>query len=325
MIKNDFKFLMIVSFSTIFLTIFNYPSVIKSLSTSKLATTQIKQAARKVKLEESNKTETDFWEKIKEIEFNYNNQTNNNQNNESQTSEKTTLLETVQQAKIESTEVKKKQQKPLTRFLLVGDSIMYTFGIEFENAAKKYNFKFDKIKIESRYSTGLNRIDFFDWYARTSELIYKYNPDAIVVLFGGNDDQIILDKDGKYRAKLTPKWKAAYEQRVKRYAFLLNESSVRKVYWIGHPTSSIPRHRKFLSIANQIYQKVSQIYPKIKFVDNWDTFAVNGNFTAIVANKSGKKGRVRTKDVYHFTNHGAKILVDKLIETMNNDGVLQKK
>ena len=320
MIKNDLKLLIIMSLSTIFLSILNYSSVIKSLSTSKLATTQIKQAARQVKLEESNKTETDFWEKIKEIEFDYSNQTN-----DSQTSEITTLLEPVQKPTIKSKVVKKKQEKPLTRFLLVGDSIMYTFGIEFENAAKNSKFKFDNIKIESRYSTGLNRIDFFDWYARTSDLIYQYDPDAIIVLFGGNDDQIILDKNGKYRAKLTPKWKAAYEERVKRYAFLLNESSVRKVYWIGHPTSSMPRHRKFLSIANQIYQKVSQNYSKIKFVDNWDTFAVNGNFTAIVANKSGKKGRVRSKDVYHFTNHGAKILVDNLIEIMNNDGVLQKK
>ena len=320
MIKNDLIFLIIASLSTIFLTIFNYPSVIKSLSSSKLATIQIKQAARQFKLEDAEKPETDFWESIKEIEFNY-----SKQNTDSSTAQKTRFLEPVQQQTIKSTEVKKKKEKPLTRFLLVGDSIMYTFGIEFENAAKKSNFKFDKIKIESRHSTGLNRIDYFDWYARTSELIYRYNPDAIVVLFGGNDDQIILDKDGKYRAKLTPKWKEAYQQRVENYAQLLNESSVKKVYWIGHPTSNIPRHRRFLSIVNQIYQKVSQTYPKIKFIDNWHTFAVNGNFNAIVANKSGKKGRVRTKDVYHFTNHGAKILVDNLIETMNEDGVLQKK
>jgi len=318
--QNDLNFLIIASLSTIFLTIFNYPSVIKSLSYSKLATTQIKQAARQFKLKDADKTEIDFWESIKEIEFDY-----RNQNTESNTTEKTRLLEPVQQPTIKSREVKKKKEKPLTKFLLVGDSIMYTFGIEFDNVAKKSKFKFDKIKIESRHSTGLNRIDFFDWYARTYELIYQYNPDAIVVLFGGNEDQIILGKDGKYRAKLTPEWKAVYEERVKKYAFLLNESSVRKVYWIGHPTSSIPRHRKFLSIVNHIYQKVSLTYPKIKFIDNWDTFAVNGNYTAIVANKSGKKARVRTKDVYHFTNHGAKILVDNFIETMNEDGVLQNK
>lgn len=320
MTRNDLNFLILIILSTTFLTIFNYSSVIKNLSYSRLANTHIKQAARQVKLEESDNKDTDFWENIKKIEFDY-----SNQNIESKAVKETRLSKPLQQQNIKPIEVKNKKEKPYTRFLLVGDSIMYTFGIEFDNAAKKSNFKFDNIKIESRHSTGLNRIDFFDWYARTDELIYQYNPDAIVILFGGNEDQIILGKDGKYRAKLTPEWKAVYQKRVERYAFLLNESSVRKVYWIGHPTSSIPRHRRYLSIVNQIYQKVSLTYPKIRFIDNWDTFAVNGSYTAIVASKSGKKGRVRTKDVYHFTNHGAKILVDKLIEVMDKDGVLDKK
>ncbi|MEB3218499.1 MAG: hypothetical protein VKN72_20000 [Nostocales cyanobacterium 94392] len=41
------------------------------------------------------------------------------------------------------------------------------------------------------------------------------------------------------------------------------------------------------------------------------------------ANKSGKKGRVRTKDGCHFTHHGARILADNLIDKMDQNGVLQ--
>ncbi|MEO1431832.1 MAG: DUF459 domain-containing protein [Cyanobacteria bacterium J06633_8] len=314
---KDLRFLLIASLGTVILTAINYPLVIKSLGSSQLANNQLKQAAREVKIQGFRKTETDFWNSIKEIEFE-----DTNQNTKSNTTEKTELFQPEKQPTAESTEVKK-QEKPLTRFLLLGDSIMYAFGVEFENAAKKSDFKFDEIKVDFKISTGLNRIDFFDWYARTPQLISKYNPDAVIVIFGGNDDQAILDKDGKFRAELTPEWKAAYQERVERYAKLLNESSVRKVYWVGHPISNVPRYRQFFGIFNEIYQEVSQTYPKIDFVDNWDTFAINNNFSPIVANKSGKKGRVRTKDGYHFTHHGARILADNLIQKMNQDGVLK--
>ena len=320
---KDFRILLIASLGTLVLTVINYPLVIKSLGSSKLANNQLKQAAREVKIEGFRKTETEFWNSIKEIEFEDTSQPlRESQNGKNNPTEKNSLLQPGEQPINELTEVKEKE-KPLTRFLFVGDSIMYTFGVEFENAAKKSDFKFDEIKVDFKISTGLNRIDFFDWYARTSQLISKYNPDAVVVIFGGNDDQAILDIDGKFRAELTPEWKLAYQERVERYAKLLNESSVRKVYWIGHAFTNVPRNHKFISIFNEIYQKVSETYPQIDFVDNWNTFAINDNFKPIVANKSGKKGRVRTKDGSHFTHHGARILADNFMEIMNKDGVLQ--
>lgn len=315
---KDFRFLLIASLGTLVLTVVNYPLVVKSLGSSKLANVQLKQASRQVKIEGFRKIETEFWNSIKEIEFD-----DTSQNTKSNPTEKTSLLEPAEQSTIESTEVEK-QRKPLTRFLLVGDSIMQAFGVEFQNAAKKSDFKFDQIKVDSRHSTGLNRIDYFDWYAKTPQLISKYNPDAVVIIFGGNDDQGILDKEGKSRTPLSPEWKAVYRERVERYAKLINESSVKKAYWIGHPTSNVARYRKFFLVANQIYRNVSEAYPKLEFIDNWETFAVNGNFNPIAANKSGKKGRVRTKDGYHLTNHGANILADNLIQKMNEDGVLQK-
>ena len=314
---KDFRFLLIASLGTLVLTAVNYPLVIKSLGSSKLANNQLKVATRELKIEGLRKTETEFWDSIKEIEFD-----DTSQNTKNNPTEKTSLLQPVEQPITESIEVQK-QEKPLTNFLLLGDSIMYAFGVEFQNAAKKSDFNFDQIKVDSRHSTGLNRIDFFDWYAKTPQLLSKYNPDAVVIIFGGNDDQAILDTEGKYRNPLSPEWKTAYRERVERYAKLINESSVRKAYWIGHPTSSVARYREFFLVANQIYRNISETYPKLEFIDNWNSFAVNGNFSPIVADKSGKKGRVRTNDGYHFTQHGAKIVVENLMETLKKDGVLQ--
>lgn len=313
---KDFRFLLIASLGTVVLTAINYPLIIKSLGSSRFANVELKLASRQVKLEGFRKTETEFWNSIKEIEFD-----DSSQNTNGNPAENTALLQ-AEQATTETAEVNK-QEKPLTRFLLLGDSIMYAVGVEFENAAKKSDFKFDEVKVDSRHSTGLNRIDYFDWYAKTPQLISKYNPDAVVVIFGGNDDQDILDKEGKYKTSLSPEWKATYRERVERYAKLISESSVRKAYWIGHPTSSVARYREFFLVANQIYRNISETYPKLEFIDNWNSFAVNGNFSPIVADKSGKKGRVRTNDGYHFTQHGAKIVVENLMERMKKDSVLQ--
>ena len=313
---KDFRFLFIASLVTIILAVMHGPLFIKSLASNKLANNQLKQRASQTKIEGFRKTEQELWNRIKEFDFDNSSQNNNNQQEQK--------LSQGKQPITPSPEVTK-QEKPLTRFLLVGDSIMYTFGVEFKNAAQKSDYKFDQIKVDYRNSTGLNRIDVFDWYQKSNQLISKYQPDAMVVLFGGNDAQGIRDRNGKDRIELTPEWEAAYRERVERYAKQLDKSSVRKVYWIGHPRSNLSRPNQFFSIFNKIYRDVSQSHPKIEFIDNWETFAVNGKFAPIVTDKSGKKGPVRVQDGYHFTHHGAKIIVDNFVETMKDDGVLQKK
>ncbi|MGB6300977.1 MAG: DUF459 domain-containing protein [Rivularia sp. (in: cyanobacteria)] len=300
---KHFRFLLMISLVTVFLAAFNYALVLKSFGFNQ----------NDVIDNGSHKSETGFWENIKQI---------NSEDTNKQTSKNTSR---VQEPTQDSTEMTN-QEKPLTSFLLAGDSIMYTFAVEFTNAATKSDFKFDKIERQYKNSTGLNRIDSFDWYKETTKLIDKHNPDAMLVIFGGNDDQAIKDKNGKYQTELTPKWKSAYQQRVEEYANLLSESSVRKIYWIGHPITNKPRYKKFFKIFNKIYQKVAQDHPKIEFVDNWDTFAdENGNFKPIIADSSGNKKRVRQRDGVHLEHHGAKIIVDKLINKMDEDGVLQPK
>ncbi|MEH1853581.1 MAG: DUF459 domain-containing protein [Nostoc sp.] len=126
--------------------------------------------------------------------------------------------------------------------LKTGACTLHTgLSVAFENAVKKTDYDFDKITIAFKISTGLNRIDFYDWYSHTRELIKQNNPDVMVVVFGGNDDQSILDVNKKFRAELTPDWEKAYKERVERYARLLDGYSVRKVYWMGHPISNVAR------------------------------------------------------------------------------------
>lgn len=318
---KDKQFLLITSLASFLLIVFNYPLFLKSISSSKLATNQIKLAARKAEFKGLKKAEAQFWNRIKEVDL-------DGVKQKTQTDQivKTNLasIEKKQSlAKNITKNIKRKPKPPLTRYLLAGDSIMYALGVGLQNGIKKSLYKVDAVNVDFKISSGLNRIDFYDWYKRTPQIISKYNPEVMVVIFGGNDDQDILDKNGVYRGELTPEWEKAYQERVERYAKLIEESSVKKVYWVGHPMSNLPRYNKFFPIFNKIYQQAAKSYPKIEFIDSWDVFANNGKFNAVVANKSGKKRQVRTRDGIHFTQHGANIIADVVINKMIEDDVLQ--
>lgn len=316
---KDKQFLLITSLASLLLILFNYPLFIKSISSSKFATQKIKLAARKAEFKGWKKAEAQFWDSIKEVDLD-----TVKQKTETAQIVKTNLA-SIEKKQPLAKDIKSKPKPPLTRYLLAGDSIMYALGVGLQNGIKKSLYKVDAVNVDFKISSGLNRIDFYDWYARTPQIIAKYNPEVMVVIFGGNDDQDILDKNGVYRTQLTPEWEKAYQERVERYAKLIEKSSVKKVYWVGHPISNKPRYNKFFTIFNKIYQNVASSNPKIEFIDCWDVFAKNNKFNAVVANKSGKKRQVRTRDGIHFTQHGANIIADVVIEKMIKDRVLQRK
>ncbi len=187
---------------------------------------------------------------------------------------------------------------------------------------KSYNIR--QTKLAYKVSTGLNRIDYYDWYARTGKLIKSYKPDVLVVMFGGNDNQDIKDFQGKYRVILTDEWKKAYRERVDRYAKLVSSSpSIRKVYFVGHPKTSHVGYYRFFNTINEIYRDVAKSYPKVEFISAWDAFSVAGKYAPIVADKSGKKRYVRVSDGVHFTIHGAIIMSDLVIDSMVRDKILK--
>ncbi len=95
----------------------------------------------------------------------------------------------------EQTTNAEKLTQPL-KFLLIGDSLMREgFGPGLETALT--GFKDVSVVREGLYSTGLNKTDFFDWTARAEEMIGQNKPDVVIVTFGANDGQGILDDQGK--------------------------------------------------------------------------------------------------------------------------------
>ncbi|MBD1937122.1 DUF459 domain-containing protein [Microcoleus sp. FACHB-68] len=326
---KDRDFLLIVISVTLILIFSNFTLFIKSLASSKFANPQLKQAAEHLKIESYRKNEQAFWSKIKEVNIDEINITSENVAVEKPLEDKPKQVpdnkpkQEIKKPNKQPTTSKSKAEKPYSRFLVVGDSIVLDIGVQLQSTLQK-SYKITQIKIDYKISTGLNRIDYYDWYARTTQLIKAYKPDVLVVMFGGNDDQDITDFQGKYRRILTTEWKQAYRERVEKYAKLVSSPPVRKVYWIGQPISSKPRYSKFFLIFNEIYRDVSKNYPKIEYISSWEKFSVGGKFAPILADKAGKRGYVKANDGVHLTPHGAKILSNLVIEKMLQDKILKK-
>ncbi len=310
--SKDQKFLLLSSLVTVTLIIFNIPLFLKTLAANKLATPEIKKLSNQAKISGLRKNEQEIWNKIKEI-----NLEQNDENEAEIKPEKPQIKLTSNVQKTNNTPI----TQPYEKFLLLGDSNMYDLS-PFINYDLRKIYQIKNVRLDYKVSTGLNRVDFYDWYVKTPEIITSYKPDVLTVIFGANDDQDILDSQGKYNTELSEDWKKTYRERVEKYAKLVCDSSVKKIYWIGQPMSNIERYNKFYLVMNEIYRDVVKNYPKIEFIDTWSVFAINGKFAPIISNKFGKKAYVRPRDGVHFTEHGSQILSDLILDKMLKDKVI---
>ena len=317
---KDREFLLIVTSVILTLIFSNLSLFLKSFASTPFASPEIKEAARQIEIDGFRKSEQAFWNQIKDI--NFDSLPKEPEIPPVQTETKAAVKPPKPATAKKPTPAKPKLTRPYRRFLFIGDSVLFDLGIQLQyTLKKKYNIA--DTKIDYKVSTGLNRIDYYDWYARTRQIINNYQPDVVIVLFGANDRQNITDFQGKAWRIMTQEWQKAYQERVERYANLLDSSSVRKVYWIGQSLPNKSSYIKAFSIMNDIYQNASKSSSKIEYISTWETFGKAGKFVPVVANKSGKRGYVKNNDGLHFTSHGAQIISDLIIDEMVSDKILK--
>ncbi len=221
------------------------------------------------------------------------------------------------QQELTQTPAENKKITTPVKVLLVGDSMMLVgFGPALENSLLKYNGV--SVVREGAYSTGLNRIDYYDWFTKTDELIALHKPDILVVMFGGNDGQGIIDKNKKSYTFGAEGWAEVYRERVNVY-LTRTSSKVKKIYWVGHPiTGNDDFLNKFLAM-NPIYQSECAKFPNAVFVDSWKRFAVNGEFRQSIPDDNGLWQIAKQSDGVHVTDFGGRILSGLVINEVLKD------
>ena len=164
------------------------------------------------------------------------------------------------------------------------------------------------VSSETKTSTGLCRPDFYDWSQRVRMAVRTMDPDAVVVLIGGNDTQDVNDA-GEWLAFGSAAWKRVYRERVADVMESMLAGGVRRIYWVGMPICAQSWRNDQLRVINGIYRSEARRHRGTRYIDAWELFSSNGVYTA-----SG-----RLADGVHFTVSGEEKLARAVTAAMARD------
>lgn len=151
------------------------------------------------------------------------------------------------------------------RILVAGDSTSQGVG----NQLKASTTKLPELAVDvkGKVATGLTRSDYFDWVARTGELIAQDRPEVYVFMVGANDQQSVLTPDGKVVALYgSPGWEQAYRERVAQVMDLARGDG-RRVVWVGEPNVGNPKIQEALQTINRVAKEEARRRDWVEYFD----------------------------------------------------------
>jgi hypothetical protein len=202
------------------------------------------------------------------------------------------------------------------RLLITGDSMIEFWGSKLVNASDDKGAV--KAKVDVRYGTGLVRPDFFDWQAHAPKVIAEQDPEAVMIMMGGNDGQNIRLPSGQILQAGSDEWQAEYQRRAASLMAALS-SDGRRVYWVGMPIPKSSKLRGRFESANAAAEAAAGANPAVRFVDTWDLFAKNGAYADYLPDASGKQVLVRARDGIHLSRDGAAKLTAHLLPILDGE------
>ena len=202
--------------------------------------------------------------------------------------------------------------RPLVMWV-AGDSLVGETGSALARLAE--SLPAVRVTVRVRDCSGLCRPDFFDWPALMKTDMSRLRPDAVVVMFGGNDGQD-MQVEGQDLVAFTDQWKREYGRRVGEAMDILTRGGCR-VFWIGGPVMRSPELSRQTDIMNAIYRQEAGLRESVTYVDGWKLFSgAEGEFTEWLPDSSGKPRLVREPDGVHLTELGGERMAAEVIRLM---------
>lgn len=212
--------------------------------------------------------------------------------------------------------VKSGRAKPCV--LLVGDSMMMEgFGPVLQRALSA---RPDLTVIrEGKYSTGLSRLDYFDWGSRLAELVRRDAPDLVVICLGANDPQDIIDESGKRHHADSASWAEMYRQRAENLLRVATSGGAR-VIWVGLPIMSKEPYSSRIRRLSDLQKGACATYIRpgkaslARFVDTLAALAdEHGAYASFAVGADGRAVRLRYKDKVHVTEEGGRRMTRRVL------------
>lgn len=190
------------------------------------------------------------------------------------------------------------------RILVAGDSLMGWIG-------PGINSELDGTAInvieDWKVGTGLARPDVRNWPAALEQDMAAYDPEVVVLGFGGNDAQDMITDDGR----VTPGTKAWAEEYQRRVVQVLDavEAPGRTVYWIGLPITTKDVIEKAAPSMTAAVKREIAIRPWAHFINSRKILAPDGTYETYLPDGSGDPVKVREDDGVHPNPAGGRRIV----------------
>jgi uncharacterized protein len=173
-----------------------------------------------------------------------------------------------------------------------------------------------EVEVVPRNATGLTNPDFFNWEINAQQEMAARQPDAVVLVMGGNDGLNVL-VDGELYGPQDPEWREEYARRAAVVMAELSSDGKRPVYWLPPPTARDPEQNAIYETQNRAVEEAAEAVPGARYVDIFNT--INGGEYSDELKIDGRRVLARQADGIHFTREGAVVPVRLILRAMAGD------
>jgi hypothetical protein len=173
------------------------------------------------------------------------------------------------------------------------------------------------VETVARNGTGLTNPAFFNWEVNAEQELAARDPDAVVMVIGGNDGFNVQTSDGSLYGPNDPGWETEFARRVAVVSSVLSGDGERPVYWVPPPTARDPDFNRIFAAQNQAVERATQAVPSLRYVDVYSTLS-RGRYSDELR-IDGRRVLARQPDGIHFTREGAVAPARLILDAMAED------
>jgi uncharacterized protein len=168
----------------------------------------------------------------------------------------------------------------------------------------------------ARNGTGLTNPGFFNWEVNAQQEMEGRDPEAVVMVIGGNDG-FNVDVAGRLYGPTTPEWQTEFARRIAVVMRTLSGDGERPVYWVPPPTARDDTYNEIYRSQNVAAKRAAEAVPGGRYVDVYST--LNGGRYSDEQKIDGRRVLARQSDGIHFTRAGAELPARRILAAMAKD------
>ena len=172
------------------------------------------------------------------------------------------------------------------------------------------------VSVVARNATGLSNPEFFNWEINAQQEIAARNPDAVVMVMGGNDGFNMLHEGTLYGPD-DANWQLEYARRAAVVMRELGSNGKRPVYWVPPPTARDPKFNEIYATQNKAVEQAAAAVDGARYVDIYNT--INHGRYSDELKIDGRRVLARQSDGVHFSREGAVVPARLILRAMAKD------